>query len=207
MQYDISWQRMWLGMGVPRADSALLRALLARYAEPHRHYHTLQHLDACFAHFETVRHEAAHPSEVELALWFHDAVYEIRAVSNELQSADWARDALLAAGAGPDTAQRVHALVMATRHNALPTTRDEEILVDVDLAILGAPAPQFDAYEAQVRAEYASVPEPAFRSGRRRILEEFLARERIFHTAYFNSRYEARARANLRRSIDSLQNG
>lgn len=205
MQYDLAWQRMWQGLGVPQADRTLLQALLARYAEPHRHYHTLQHLDACFAHFETVREEADHPSEVELALWFHDAVYEIRVADNELRSADWARDALLAAGSGPDTAQRVHALVMATCHNARSTTRDAEILLDVDLAILGAPAAQFDAYEAQVRAEYASVPEPAFRSGRRRILEEFLARWRIFHTAHFNSRYEAQARANLHRSIGELQ--
>ena len=204
-QYEIAWQRMWQGLGAPKADPALLRALLARYTEPHRHYHTLRHLEACFAHFDAVRHEAIHAPEIELALWFHDAVYEIRAANNELHSADWAHDVLLGAGVDAEAAQRVHALVMATCHNTLPRTPDQQILLDVDLAILGAPTPQFDAYEAQVRAEYASVPEPAFRSGRRRILEQFLARERIFLTAHFNSRYEAQARANLRRSIRSLQ--
>ena len=205
--YERSWKDIWQNLGVGQVDPGLLPELLGRYAEPHRKYHTLQHLDACFAHFEAVRHEAVHPAEVELALWFHDAVYEVRDARNEQRSADWARDDLLAAGVSQDVAQRVHALVMATCHNVLPRTPDQEILLDVDLAILGAPAPRFDAYEAQVRAEYASVPEPDFRSGRRRILEQFLARERIFHTVHFNSRYEAQARANLRRSIDQLHDG
>ena len=181
--------------------------LLDRYSEPHRKYHTLQHLDACFAHLAAVRHEAAHPEEVELALWFHDAVYEIRGANNEQRSAAWARDAMLAAGASLGAAQRVHALVMSTCHNALPQTPDQAILLDVDLAILGAPPAQFDVYEAQVRAEYAAVPEPLFRSRRRRILQQFLARERIFHTTHFSRRLEAGARANLRRSISLPQDG
>ena len=205
MQYEQAWQRVWRGLGVPKGDCALLQALLARYSEPHRKYHTLQHLDACFAHFGAVRGAAAHAREIELALWFHDAVYEIRATDNEQKSADWARLALLDAGVSRDVAQRVHALVMATCHNALPRTPDEAILLDVDLAILGASAPLFDAYEAQVRAEYASVPEPSFRSGRLRILRQFMARARIFHTSYFSTACEARARANLSRSIEALQ--
>ena len=122
MPYEKAWQRIWQGLGAPKSDPALLNALLERYAEPHRHYHTLQHLDACFAHFDAVRHQAVHPEEVELALWFHDAVYEIRDPTNETKSADWARDATLAAWADPDAAHRVHALVMATCHNSLPQT-------------------------------------------------------------------------------------
>ena len=78
-------------------------------------------------------------------------------------------------------------------------------LLDVDLAILGAPASIFDAYEAQVRAEYAAVPETDFRKGRRNILEGFLARNPIFHTPYFTALCELQARANLKRSIHRLQ--
>lgn len=196
---------MWRGLGAARVAPELLPALLNRYAEPHRKYHTLQHLDACFAHFNAVRREAAHPQEVELAIWFHDAVYEIGGAQNESQSADWARGAMLAAGVSADAAQRVYSLVMATNHHVSPKTADEALLLDIDLAILGAPAPGFDAYEDQVRAEYASVPEDAFRGGRRRILQAFLARERIFLTPHFRDRLEAQARANLARSIDSLR--
>ena len=200
-----NWQRAWQELGLPQTDLALLRTLQARYAEPHRKYHTHQHLEACLRHFETVRHTAIHPAEIELALWFHDAVYEIRGVVNEAQSADWARDALQTAGASGEVAARVHALVMATCHTAQPQTSDQEILLDVDLAILGAPAPIFDAYETQVRAEYVLLRDDEFRKGRRKILEGFLTRSAIFHTPHFHALYEVQARVNLSRSIHRLR--
>jgi predicted metal-dependent HD superfamily phosphohydrolase len=205
MPTETDWRRTWQGLGLPRADLSMSHTLLGRYAEPHRKYHTRQHLDACLKHFEAVRHTATHPHEIELALWFHDAVYDIPGAGNEAKSADWARDVLLAAGASNEVSARVHALVMATRHDTRPQTPDQEVLLDVDLAILGAPAALFDAYETQIRAEYASVPDDAFRRGRKRILEQFLARKRIFHTHHFSSRYEAQARANLCRSIEQLK--
>ena len=198
------WQRTWRELGLPQTNLALLHTLQARYAEPHRKYHTHQHLEACLKHFETVRHTAIHPAEIELALWFHDAVYEIRGVGNEAQSADWARDVLQTAGASGKVAARVHALVLATCHTAQPQTSDQEILLDVDLAILGAPAPVFDAYEMQVRAEYVLVPDAEFRKGRRNILKGFLARNLIFNTPHFNALCEAQARINLIRSIHRL---
>ncbi len=195
---------MWRALGIAQADQALLRTLVGRYSEPHRAYHTLQHLDACFTHFAAVRHLATYPQEVELALWFHDAVYLVRDPDNEQKSADWASSALLAAGGSAISAQRVHAMVMATGHGTVPQSNDEAILLDVDLAILGATPQLFDAYEAQVRQEYASVPQTSFRSGRRRILQQFVAREQIYNTEYFSTRYETQARANLQRSIALL---
>ena len=204
MPYEAAWHQIWNGLGIDDADPALLPALLARYSEPHRKYHTLQHLDACRRNFALVRDQATHAPEVELALWFHDAIYEIPSRGNERQSADWAHAVLVAAGAAPDVAQRVHALVMVTCHGRLPQTGDAALLLDVDLAILGAPAVLFDVYEAQIRAEYCLVPETVRRSRRRRILQGFLDRERIFHTKYFSNRLEAQARTNLRRSIATL---
>lgn len=202
--YVSAWQQMWRNLGVASADPALLHVLLGRYSEPHRKYHTLQHLDACFANFATLRGQAAYPAEVELALWFHDAVYEIAVPGNEQASADWAAQALLAAGGAPAAAQRVHALVMATCHDRVPQTADEKILLDVDLAILGSASGEFDAFEVQVREEYAAVPTNQFRARRRRILQQFLDRERIYHTPALHASHEVRARANLQRSIGQL---
>ncbi len=198
------WQATWRALAPRAPDSALLAQLANRYGEPHRHYHTLQHLDACLRHLAGLRPLAQRPDEVALALWFHDAIYDIGAADNEQRSADWARAALLAHGADTDVAQRVHALVMVTRHDQPPRTPDQELLLDVDLAILGAPPALFDAYEHQVRHEYQSVPPAAFRSNRRRILQGFLDRPRIYHTAAFHDTREAQARANLQRSIQAL---
>ncbi len=198
------WRRTWRELGAPDADDALHEQLIACWSEPHRHYHTLRHLGECLAQFDQVRALAQRPAEIELALWFHDAFYDPARTDNEARSADWARASVLQAGLPPDAAARVHALVMATRHGAVPEDADAQLLVDVDLAILGADAQRFDEYERQVRAEYVHVPEERFREGRRRILSGFVARPRIYSTQHFYRALEERARENLRRAIGRL---
>lgn len=198
-----SWAAAWWALGV-RADAALREQVLACYAEPQRSYHTRQHLHECLAWLPRLAAEAERPAEVALALWFHDAVYRPEQHDNEARSADWARSAVQAAGAGDAAAQRIHGLVMATRHASDPQGADEQTLVDIDLAILAAPPARFDAYERQVRQEYAAVPEPAFRAGRRQLLQQFLARPALYGSATGQRLFEARARANLQRSIDRL---
>lgn len=205
-RHQPGWQAAWQALAPRSAEpSALLQQLTDRYAEAHRHYHTLQHLDACLRHLAQQRALAQRPEEVALALWFHDAIYDIGAADNELRSAHWARSALLEHGGAADAAQRVHGLVMVTRHEQPPQTPDQQLLLDVDLAILGAPAAVFDDYERQIVREFQAVPTAAFRSNRRRILQGFLDRPRIYHTAAFHDAREAQARDNLGRSIRSLE--
>jgi predicted metal-dependent HD superfamily phosphohydrolase len=204
LRYQDSWDAIWRGLGLQQVDATLLPTLVRHYSEPARKYHTLQHLDACLKHLATLRPLADHPDEIALALWFHDAVYEIGASTNEARSAEWARASLEAAGAGADVVQRVSDMVMVTCHAMAPQTRDQQILLDVDLSILGARVEVFDAYEGQIRAEYAEVPQDFFQARRKRILGEFLARPRIYHTDAFHDRLEAQARSNLARSISRL---
>ncbi len=197
------WSHAWQAWSI-RPPVGLLDALLARYAEPQRAYHTRQHLRECFAQLEPARSLARALPELQLALWFHDAIYDPRAQDNEERSAQWAVESLGAAGAAPDVAQRVGALVLATRHAAVPECADAQLLVDVDLSILGASEARFDEYERQIRAEYAWVPEAAFRHARARVLHGFLARPRLCGTGWFGERLETRARAHLERSLRAL---
>jgi predicted metal-dependent HD superfamily phosphohydrolase len=192
-----SWAEAWRTLGVDSPDMALRDDLLARYSEARRAYHTVQHLGECLALLAQERAHAERPGEVALALWFHDAIYDARRHDNEERSAAWARQALLEAGAAGEVAERVHALVMATRHEAQPEGDDAKLLVDIDLAILGAPPERFAEYEQQIRAEYAHVPGPLFKLGRRKILQGFLAREPLYLTPSLRTRLEARARRNL----------
>ncbi len=198
------WVAHFVGLGL-RPPEGVHAELCARYGEPHRAYHTLEHLGECLAQLEEARALAARPHEVALALWFHDAVYDPRASDNEQQSAVWAERVLLAAGASAELAHRVAALVLATKHDAMPEPGDSALLVDVDLSILGAERARFDAYETQVRREYEWVPDAAYREGRARVLRSFLERPRIYATAHFHDRLEARARDNLRRSLAALE--
>lgn len=200
--FERSWRRAWQGLGTTPPEG-LLPALLAAYAEPQRHYHTQQHLAECLAHFEAVQNRAQHPAEVELALWFHDAVYDIKGKDNELRSAQWAAQALGEAGLAEAICGRVHELVMATRHEVLPEHDDARLLVDIDLAILGADSERFAQYDAQVRAEYAWVPWPIYGIKRKQVLQGFLQRKAIYATPYFHVRLEQQARANLRHAVAS----
>ena len=114
---DVSWLRAWNHLG-REAPEGLKQQLLAAYGEPQRHYHTQQHLIECIALLDSAIERTRSPGEVELALWFHDAVYQPKAKDNEERSAEWAARALVAAGVEAASIDRVHALVMATRHEA-----------------------------------------------------------------------------------------
>lgn len=197
----ISWHRMWNGLGAAAKGGDAFEELLARYSEPRRKYHTLQHLRECIAIFESAAHLARYPAEVEAGLWFHDAVYDPRRDDNEEQSARLAHSTLAGAGVAPEVCDRVAALIRATKHAAAPTGPDAQLLVDVDLAILGAGESRFAEYERQIRDEYAFVPEPLFREKRRAVLRSFIERSWIYGTSHFRNRFEHQARVNLANSV------
>jgi predicted metal-dependent HD superfamily phosphohydrolase len=198
------WERTWSDLRLPRPGSQVLDELLGRYAEPHRAYHTAQHLEECREQFWRVRSLAADPGAVQLALWFHDAIYDTRSPHNEEESAAWAVQVLAGVGAPTPLQDSVCGMILATKHNAAPYSPDAALTVDIDLSILGALEPRFDEYEAQVRHEYSWVPEEAFWGARTKILHEFLARSRIYSTGSFYDRLEVPARANLQRSVARL---
>lgn len=196
-----SWARAWQGIGARGDGKQVHAALVAAYAEPQRKYHSLQHLTECLEWFELVREIPRHAAEVELALWFHDAIYDVKGSDNEQRSADWAAAELVKAGVAPEVADRVSALILATKHTAAPTEPDQQVLVDIDLAILGASEARFAEYGQQIRDEYAFVPEELFKPRRRALLGAFLDRPRIYSTSHFHALLEERARVNLRRAL------
>ncbi|MEO5672932.1 MAG: N-methyl-D-aspartate receptor NMDAR2C subunit [Ramlibacter sp.] len=198
-----AWRAIWRDLGAYPPDG-LHAQLLASWSESHRHYHAPQHLRECLERFESVRGLAKHPGEVALALWFHDAFYDPRRQDNEHRSAEWARAAALQAGVPEESAARIHALVMATCHQTVPDDADGQLLVDVDLSILGAEPARFDESDAQIREEYAHVPHAQFVERRRGILGGFLARPSIYSTEHFHALLEQRARANLQRAVARL---
>ena len=165
---------MWAGLGALGDGVAARDDVLQRYAEPWRHYHALQHLGECLGALDATMHLVARPAEVEAALWFHDAVYALQRADNEKQSAQLAQGVLGDAGVASEVTSWVMDLILVTRHTAIPQAPDEQLLVDIDLSILGAPAARF--------AEK-----------RRAILQSFLARPRLYSTAHFFIALEAGA--------------
>jgi predicted metal-dependent HD superfamily phosphohydrolase len=191
--------------------------LLARYAGPARAYHGLAHLAAVLQHVaELAAAEGSLMSDaeratVELAVFFHDAVYETsqadaRGLSNEDASAELAA-AVLAPLAVPAaiTAGVARLVRLTATHDPAPGDTAGAVLCDADLAILAAAPPDYAAYVQAVRTEYAAVPDADFRAGRTRLLAALLDRPAIYRTTSGHQRWEAAARANVAAEVAYLR--
>jgi predicted metal-dependent HD superfamily phosphohydrolase len=199
------FRALWKALGACGRGDDVLERLAAAYAEPHRAYHTARHVAACLALLDQadVRALAERPSEVEAALWLHDAVYDTHAHDNEARSAALAGEVLRAAGVGDAVVDRIAAHVRATQSH-VSDSADGRLVIDIDLSILGADDATYDAFEAQIRREYAWVEPAAYAAGRAGVLRRFLDRTTIYATPLLRDRLEARARANLARAIAAL---
>ena len=185
-------------------DPEIYNALIAAHAEAHRAYHTLDHIAACLRHLDDVKDLANRPQEIEMALWFHDAVYEPFSTTNEEDSAAWAAAWLRGHGAEAAVIDRVRDYIIATKSHDAPATQDGQLMLDIDLSILASPSEIFNIYETNIRREYRRVPKFIFRKKRKSILNEFLTRKQIYAHPYFHARWDGRARENLRRAISAL---
>lgn len=193
----------WTALGARHPEPARHR-LLAAWSEAGRCYHTPAHLDRCLAELDRMRGAARDPAAVEAALWFHDAVCDPSRADNERRSAALAREMLGTAGASEPTVRVVERLVLVTAHDHPPASPDEALTMDIDLAILAAPAAEFEAYDRAIRTEYAGVPEAEYRKRRREVLTGFLKRPRIYSTPAAAAEYESSARRNLAAAIRRL---
>ncbi|GLY73158.1 HD domain-containing protein [Actinoallomurus iriomotensis] len=184
--------RRWPG------PEALGAELLRRYAEPHRRYHTTEHLAEVLDHVDELAGEAADADTVRLAAWFHDAVYDPMRGDNEERSAVLAERMLADTDLPAATVAEVARLVRLTAtHDPAEGDRDGAVLCDADLAVLAAPPDRYAAYAAAVREEYAAVPDEAFRAGRAEILRALLALPALYRTAPARERWDAAARHNV----------
>lgn len=196
--------QVWLELAAEGDPAPIAADLVARWTEPQRHYHTLTHLDHCIAGLDTHCALAEHPEELEAALWFHDAVYDPRAADNELRSAALAREVLTHAKVAASRVARVEQLILATRAHETDGATDTALLLDLDLAILGAAPDSYASYADAIRREYVWVPEAAYRQKRAAVLQRFLARPALFLTPMLHQHYEAQARQNLAAEITKL---
>jgi len=184
---------------------SLLADLTAAHSQPHRRYHTFTHIEYCLGELNCAWDYAVHLEELRWALIFHDAVFDPHRDDNEVRSADWACRVMEDLCRPEDEKARVRGLILATAHTSEPRSADEALLLDIDLSILGADEATFDDYDRLIRDEYGFVPEPRYREARAEVLTSFLRRERLFHTALYRQRLEARARANLQRALVRLR--
>ncbi len=196
------WVRLVANFFVPPAEAyPVFDRLVQAYSEPQRHYHNLEHLAEMFRVLG--RLPVQDFPAVALAVWFHDVIYDTRSKENEARSAAVATDWLGSLGVPAATTAKVEELVRATAHfsGEPPEDQDTRLLLDADLAILGAAEPRYDRYAADIRREYEWVPDAEYRHGRIAVLQNFLSRPRLYFSDRLNAEGDAPARGNLQREI------
>ena len=198
-RFERLWERCIGGCA-----GAVFDELDALYREPHRRYHTPAHVEHCLRCFDLAADRMDEPDAVEMALWFHDAIYDVPTEKNELRSAE-----LFAARAGGRGEERfrskVHRLIMVTTHREPPATLDESFIVDIDLSSFGLPWEEFLRDSLAVREEFPLVPDAEFYPRHRKFAESLVARPAFCFTEFFRDRHEARARENIERLYAELQ--
>lgn len=203
LELEVAWQRH------VTTDRTLLDKLLARHREKHRRYHTAAHVAWVIRHVDELAsvEPIDHLDEVVAAAFYHDAVYEPTYPANERASARLARRDLASSGWDADAVERVASMIEATEHGATGAggaSGDTAVLLDADLAVLGADPAGYSAYLTGVRAEYRHLTDDEWRTGRAAVLQEFLERPAIYSTPTARDRWETRARANLTAELAGL---
>ena len=172
--------------------------LVAMHSQSHRHYHNLEHIAEVLKVAGRLRQFAENPNAVLLAAWYHDAIYDPKQRDNEAKSADFAKSVLEELGLPTTTIATVTYLILATAHGTPhELNADVRVLLDADLAILGSGETRYLRYAADIRREYAWVPDAEYATARIAVLDGFLARQRIFHTDVMFLEGEGSARRNL----------
>lgn len=200
------WEQLLHTLGVDQVQSRpVFTELIRVYQSPGRVYHTLEHIQAMLTWIERWRVYARNLPAIQLATWFHDCVYDSHASDNEEQSALYAEKALSGFVLPGEIIEMVSRLILATKtHEVAETWVDGQLLLDADLAILGAPTLTYNIYASAIRQEYSWLPEASYAPARVQVLRSFLLRPRIYWTEMAYTSLEHQARENLRREISAL---
>jgi predicted metal-dependent HD superfamily phosphohydrolase len=184
--------------------STALAELVQAYTQPDRYYHNLHHIQQVLSTIERLQPQKD-SAAILLAAWFHDVVYDPQAKDNEEKSAAFANHWLGRLDVPSETIATVTRLILNTqRHQCDAGDLASQILLDADLAILGADFSEYRRYARAIRQEYCWLSESEYLAGRRRVLEQFLQRDRLYFTPTMFEAVESAARQNLRSEIEAI---
>lgn len=188
-----------------RLINRVLLELVNNYSSDTRFYHGLDHIKFMLEAIAPWQNQANNYSAIQLAVWFHDVIYNPNAKDNEEKSAEYAAKVLNRLKISQTTIDAVTRMILNTQHHqAEPEDIDSQILLDADLAILGADESSYQFYAKGIRREYGWLSSEDYRLGRLDVLKKFLQRPRIYFTEPMFQQYEAQARKNMLAEIEAL---
>ncbi len=173
------------------------------YTQSMRHYHNLNHIQHMLDELTEVKSNLVEPQLVEMAIWYHDLIYQVPSTDNESKSADLARN--FNKNLSINDRITLRALILSTKdHTPIQTSPDTNYMIDMDLAILGSAPERYAEYGKQIRKEYAIYSDADYAAGRKAVLTSFLQKDQVFTTSYFMRKYEAQAQKNIRSELATL---
>jgi predicted metal-dependent HD superfamily phosphohydrolase len=185
---------------------SLFKKITEAYQSKERNYHNLKHIEHLLSFLKERQAEIKNWQDVQLAVWFHDVIYNTKATDNEIQSAQLAKNELTLLGIPNDSITHVEKLIHTTiTHQPIDGDSDSEFFLDADLSILGLSEKEYDKYAENIRKEYSWVSKDKYTAGRKNVLENFLARPRIYFTKDAHSKLDTQARINIQREISQLK--
>ena len=192
----------------PAAAHIWADAVIQRYKEPQRHYHTLEHIATMFRCLDACRAMLRDEAGVALAIFFHDVVYDPRRADNERESVRVFEEFAASVGLAKRMTEKVVGFIERTVTHTLSGGEGEEdleLFLDFDLEVLARPNEEYEVYVRQIREEYGYYEEDEYRKGRVGVLRGFLERERLYLSERFYVEMEEAARRNLRAEIERLE--
>jgi predicted metal-dependent HD superfamily phosphohydrolase len=198
-----NWKQIITKYPIP---NLLWQEIESRYSESHRKYHNLDHIGMCYREFYCADSTFPKPENIDaiqLAILFHDVIYNPRSSYNEEDSAMYFRR-YCESYLSPELTNKTVDLIIATKYHTKykPSATDVDIIKDVDLAILGTVPESFSAYEKQIRKEYDYLSDSDYRYGRKEFFGLMLEKPMIYSTPYFQQKYEVFARSNILKALD-----
>lgn len=196
-----AWEKIALKYAVPEKTSEnILKKIVDAYSHKSRHYHNIAHIEDLLAQAQTFENQLHDIDTLHFAILFHDIVYDASKSDNEKQSAILAQKIMKEIGIEDTKIQRVYDYILATKkHEPSPNDSDLQFLLDIDLSILASEPSRYQLYTQQIRKEYSIYPDFLYKNGRKKAMQAFLEREKIFY--FYDEEYEKRARENIKSEI------
>lgn len=199
------WNALWKREGANVGLADVYGSLIDSYSEKNRAYHNLSHISDCLKEFDQAKQLLKNKDDVEVAIWFHDIIYDTKRGDNEERSAEFAYKVAKSVGLSEGSAKRIHDYILATKHKGTPRDNDAKFVMDIDLSSLGASQETFETNSSNIRKEYSWVSEHEFKIERTNFLNYFLNRPGIYMTSFFRKKYEEIAKENIKSYLAKLK--
>jgi predicted metal-dependent HD superfamily phosphohydrolase len=178
--------------------------IYSAYSSEGRYYHGLEHLRSIFRLTEEEVLSTTDRQALNLAVFYHDIVYDFERKDNERKSADLAIDRLSRAGVDQILIERVEELIMATYGHEYSDDALRNLMIEADVSVIGTDHDTYAKYAENCRREYSMFSDEEYNPVRKQALSHFLNTGSLFVSPKFKERFEANAKRNLQWEIDQL---